>query len=383
MRQRLLIRGATGLLAAVALVMAIACGGALAWADDSSEPVAVDESAECALTVVEEGDDVGPIEGVAFSLYRVAKFATADTFEYVGGFTGWDEALIDTSELSVMDTPWDVRADTIAAMIRSRIADSAGVSAEARGMTDDEGGVEFDGLEPGLYLLVANPLKSNGLLVTTQPALLTLPAQDEASGAWEYSTEVEAKNEIQPYDDEIITTFDLTVAKVWSDSGHEAERPSELTVVLYCDGAQYETATINADGNWRCSWAGLDAGSEWTVVERDAPDEYLWTVTREGNLVTLTNKYREVSTPESSSSTTTTTTPTVMPGGPTSTTPTTPTAQTVPDATETLPQTGQPWWPVSVLVVGGVGLFALGWLITASERRKYAKGAATSARRHR
>ena len=33
-----------------------------------------------------------------------------------------------------------------------------------------------------------------------------------------------------------------------------------------------------------------------------------------------------------------------------------------------LPQTGQLWWPIPLLVLGGLGLLALGWWITRKKR---------------
>ena len=103
----------------------------------------------------------------------------------------------------------------------------------------------------------------------------------------------------------------------------------------------YDTVTLNSKNNWRYTWANLDNAYRWTVVEKEM-EEYTAEVTREGNTFYVTNSFSEDIPDEP--------TPTTKPD-----TPTTP-------GKPTLPQTGQLWWPVPVLIAAGLLFIVIGLL---------------------
>lgn len=445
MRQKTFIKGATALIVALLVALLALCVQSQASAayaasasinaaitstadDTANTPTAVDDSTDtfaisrsCSLTIncapkQGDSDTATPIEGMTFKLYRVAEFVTSSSFAYVGGFEDWPAEYINTSATSVSAIPWDQRANAMAGKVMVEAADNSllaavdddAITTAAIGKTDAQGNVAFAPLETGLYLVIADPIRVDGLgVVTAAPTLITLPGK-VIGDKWDYTEDISEKLAIVPYTDEYVDPVTVKVQKIWNDSGHEFERPTEVKVVLYKDGARYESATLSASNNWICSWVGLAGDAVWTVVEDDGTDAvaadaadagssaaggsddssntassgntaaaagsagyYVWSITNEDNTFYLTNTYVEPTSGEP--------TETVIPGDPTPTT--TVVSQSVSEVTETLPQTGQAWWPVSVLVVCGVGLFSLGWLVTARERRRLAQGAKSKARR--
>ena len=127
-------------------------------------------------------------------------------------------------------------------------------------------------------------------------------------------------------------TIARKVLKIWDDDGNTQNRPEEITVQLLRDGQIYDTVVLSDGNNWRYTWENLDADSKWTVVEKDVDDRYSVKVTLEGITFVVTN-----------------TLPDVPPPPP-------------PENPPHLPQTGQLWWPVPVLMAAGLALVLFGVL---------------------
>jgi len=113
-------------------------------------------------------------------------------------------------------------------------------------------------------------------------------------------------------------------------------------VRLLQDGEVYDTVQLDAENLWRHTWEELDANHHWTVVEEEM-DDYNVLVTREGITFVVTNTYD----PEEPVPT-----PTPQPTPPPDDTPDNP----------KLPQTGQLWWPVPMLISLGLLLIVIGLL---------------------
>ena len=182
------------------------------------------------------------------------------------------------------------------------------------------------------------------------------------------------------------------VLKVWNDGG-SISRPAQISVTLLKDGEPYETVDLNAENNWRYAWDELDGSSDWQIVESSGSGGYTVSVSLQGVTFVVTNSY---SPPP----------PVNPPGGPPDGTsdnpPDTPNApppvppppdeeledpevplasrEPDPDMEEpmepedpdeivledpevplaSLPQTGQLWWPVPMLAMGGMISLLLG-----------------------
>ncbi|MBQ1947395.1 MAG: Cna B-type domain-containing protein [Clostridia bacterium] len=86
-------------------------------------------------------------------------------------------------------------------------------------------------------------------------------------------------------------TVDRQVIKVWDDAGNEDKRPHAVTVSLLCDGEESEVATLNEANGWQYAWTGLSKEKTWTLVETEVPEGYASTVTDDGITFLLTNRY--------------------------------------------------------------------------------------------
>jgi hypothetical protein len=189
---------------------------------------------------------------------------------------------------------------------------------------------------------------------TPLATLISLP-HSEDKGSRDYSPTVYVKNEPAPLSDEP-EYIDLTAVKVWKDDGYEDDRPANVTVTLYRNDEEYETVTLSAENNWKHTWSVLDDASRWILVEKDVPAEYTVTSVQDGKAFVVTNTHKE-DTPEE-------TTPPTETTPPADTNPpdeTTPPAETNAPDEPTLPQTGQVWWPVSLLAIGGLVIFMVGF----------------------
>lgn len=84
-------------------------------------------------------------------------------------------------------------------------------------------------------------------------------------------------------------TVSVSVSKVWKDGG-SSNRPSYVSVQLYRNGNAYgNTVTLSESNSWRYTWSNLDDDYTWTVNEVNVPRGYTRTVTRSGDVWTITN----------------------------------------------------------------------------------------------
>ena len=185
--------------------------------------------------------------------------------------------------------------------------------------TGEDGMVSFEGLSPGLYLVLGESYTQDNTVYTPSPMLFYLPGQGE-DGGWEYKVTASCK-----FDQEETTdaTVFRKVQKVWKDSGNQSKRPEMVFVQLLENGAVVDTVALSEENNWEYTWEGLDASSRWQVAETNVPDGYTVTVTQEGTLFVVTNTY---------------------PG----------------KTPSKLPQTGLLWWPVPLLACAGLALVIAG-----------------------
>ena len=124
---------------------------------------------------------------------------------------------------------------------------------------------------------------------------------------------------------------DYEVIKVWKDDCHKDQRPKSITISLICDGKVYDTITLPHNGAWSYSWKDLNTNHQWTVTEKKEDGYQEPDVQQKGNTFIVTNTCSKPTTP-------------AQPGKP------------------TLPQTGQLWWPVPVLIAAGLLFVVIGLL---------------------
>lgn len=289
----------------------------------------IDTGRDVGLTVSYQDGNM-PLVGVEFDLYLVAvvdeygELATTETFRQFN---------VDIRGKN--DAAWKALASTLEGYILQD-----GIKPTDSGETDKQGLLNFPNqakrLEQGLYLALGSRHTQNGRIYDAAPFMVLLPAQDKDINDWLYDVTVKPKRDSRPEpdnpDDDTITR---KVLKVWEDEGHEKERPKEVIVQLLRDDKVYDTVTLNNSNNWRFTWKDLDDRYRWSIVEKELED-YTVMVIREGITFVVTNTYTE-NIPHRH-------TRPGKPGG------------------LILPQTGQLWWPVPILVTVGLLLIIIGLL---------------------
>lgn len=359
----LLQRAAAALLSLLLCVCCLPRAYALAPIEDRS----------CSLTV----DFAYP--GVPFRLYRVGDLSPEGRFSPAGDFADYP-----VSFRGLDSAGWRAMAETLAGY-----ADRDGLTPLAQGEIGESGTLLFSDLRTGLYLgvgqrtgvsTVGDDGRETTTYVTPEPFLVSLPHWQEED-SWLYDVTVTPKFELSQEDSVM-----RRVLKVWDDAGYTDRRPSQIRVDLLRDGEVYDTVTLSAENNWRYVWENLDNRYQWRVSERSLSG-YRVSVSLRGVTFVITNTYTppppdnpppdnpppenpppenpppENPPPEEP--------PTEIPDNPP------PLADVEPEPPEDedpvtledpevpladLPQTGQLWWPVPLLAMGGMFLFLLGWV---------------------
>lgn len=194
--------------------------------------------------------------------------------------------------------------------------------------SDSDGYICFDGLKPGVYLILATDIIKNYFLPS--PFVINIPVYDHETKNWEY--DVNATPKMQICGGSVEATY-LSVKKLWSTDG---AIPEKITVSLLCDLKEVETVELSEKNNWYYRWDMLESNHTWNVVEKNVPDGFKVYYEASANSVRIINKN------ESSSEESTT--------GPEDTT-----------TSDELVDTGQLNWPVPVFSVVGLLLFSVGW----------------------
>lgn len=208
----------------------------------------------------------------------------------------------------------------------SAYAANQGLSGTTKAVGTD-GSVTFDSLPLGLYLLIQTVAQPGESIVN--PFLVSVPMLD-GNAEWVY--DVDAGPKAETYE-----LIDVTVKKVWNDGNNTSSRPSSVTVNLYDGSTLIDTVTLVSANSWSHTWTGLKKSDGYSVSEEPV-NGYTTAYSQSGYMFTITN---------TGGSTT--------PGG----------SSTPPG----LAQTGQLNWPIPLLAVCGVALFAIGWGLVFLKRK--------------
>ena len=184
-----------------------------------------------------------------------------------------------------------------------------------KAVTDSSGCAVFEDLPLGLYL-VAQTKSAEGFS-DCSPFLVSLPIEED--GVWVYEADATPKTDVEQL-------VDITVKKVWNDGNDPSSRPDSVTVNLYRDSVLLDTVILNSENNWSYTWQALPKSDGYSV-EEESVSGYAASYSQSGSVFTVTN-------------------------------------------TPKLVQTGQLNWPIPVLAVCGVGLFAVGWGLVFLKRKK-------------
>ncbi len=255
-----------------------------------------------------------PVSGMQFDAYLISNV------DDCGELTVLDRYEAYAGELDIrgkQDEAWQ----EMASKLEREILLSEDVKPTRTALTDQDGIAAFMDIPMGLYLVIGNGVERDGYVYTTAPFFVMLPEQDLTSNTWNYQVFANAKPEQNP------VVQDYKVLKIWKDECHKSQRPKSIQIQLVCDGEPYgDPVTLPENGRWEHTWENLDVNHKWTVTEA-APEGYKTPeVEQNGNQFIVTN---------TCSKTTTSNNP-------------------------NLPQTGQLWWPVPVLLCAGLFLVVVG-----------------------
>lgn len=311
----------------------------------------IDLEHDTALNIFYQEEDKA-LKGAAFDIYLVATADESGQLKLTDTFSKYNINIQIDKEAD-----WRKLASTLEGyVLRDKITPTDSQTTDTNGVA----AFPSDGkkLACGLYLIVGASHTQDGYVYNPSSFMVMLPSQNKETNTWMYEVTVNAKFEsIEP------GLVSKKALKVWDDEGREDERPEEVIVDLICDGEIYDTVSLNEDNNWQYTWENLDNTHKWTLAEREL-EKYAALVTEEGITFVVTNYYL----PEGYSSTATTETTTT-----TTTERTTATTGSNGDGDsggsgnsggsgDKLPQTGQLWWPVPVLIAFGL-LFMIAGLL--------------------
>lgn len=233
---------------------------------------------------------------------------------------------------------------------------SNNVAPDATVTTNEKGEAHFTGLELGIYLVRTNTVDEEECTYTFSSFLIAVPGLDE-NDEWVnpvYTVVGKAKCEKE---EKIKNLYALN--KRWSDSGYESLRPASISVDIYRDGELYKTVSLSSENNWTFTWEYV-GNFKWTFAEHiDSTLPYTVSLTENGGEYYITNSYNPPEEPNN---------PPEEPNEPEE-----PSFPDLPDVlgairdlpavlgARRLPQTGQLWWPLPILVIAGLFLFIKGF----------------------
>lgn len=187
-----------------------------------------------------------------------------------------------------------------------------GIEADASGFSDSLGNASFSGLESGIYLVVGKEVYQDGVFYMPQVSLVSLSGDLNVDLKYETSDKPSR----------------IHVLKVWKRDSKKSRPKSIEVCLLRSDGIVVDKVKLNSDNQWSTTWNHLSTLYTYRVMETSVPSGYKESCTREKDTIVLTNTGNIT--------------------------------DKVKKKDEVLPNSGQMWWPVPVLLFVGLVLFGLG-----------------------
>lgn len=187
-----------------------------------------------------------------------------------------------------------------------------GIEADDSGFSDSSCKASFSGLESGIYLVVGKEVFQDGVFYMPQVSLVSLSGDLSVDLKYEMSDKPSR----------------IHVLKVWKKDNKKSRPKSIEVCLLRSDGIVVDKVVLNSDNQWSTTWDNLSTLYTYRVMETSVPSGYKESCTREKDTIVLTNTGNFM--------------------------------DKVKKKDEVLPNSGQLWWPVPVLLFVGLVLFGLG-----------------------
>lgn len=264
-----------------------------------------------------------PISDIYCRVYKVAEYSEAGNYKLVKPFDQFVDEVellnkIEVAPGEMTTNDWRQLGITLNKYLNEP------VTYEMLEGVIKEGTLVFSDIDTGLYLITVDSAEIDGKNYVSPAMLITVPSRDEA-GKWNYQVEVDYASKLGSTD--IYDSY--SVQKIWKSHTTATPVKQEITVDLYAEGITepYDTVKLNEENNWSYTWEKLPAGHVWSVKEREVPENYKVLYSQNGAYFVIENVYYPPETP---------------PEPP-------------------LPQTGQLWWPVPILMAVGLFLVIMGY----------------------
>ena len=188
-----------------------------------------------------------------------------------------------------------------------------GIEADASVTSDSLSTASFTGLETGIYLVVGKEAFQDGVFYMPQVSLVSLSG--DLSVDLKYETSDNPSR--------------IHVLKVWKRDSKKSRPKSIEVCLLRSDGIVVDRVVLNSDNQWSTTWDNLSTLYTYRVMETSVPSGYKESCSREKDTIILTNTGNYTDKIEDKKD-------------------------------DKLPNSGQLWWPVPVLLFVGLVLFGLG-----------------------
>ena len=187
-----------------------------------------------------------------------------------------------------------------------------GIEADASVTSDSLSTASFTGLETGIYLVVGIEVFQDEVFYMPQVSLVSLSG--DLSVDLKYETSEKPSR--------------IHVLKVWKRDSKKSRPKSIEVCLLRSDGIVVDKVVLNSDNQWSTTWDNLSTLYTYRVMETSVPSGYKESCSREKDTIILTNTGNYT--------------------------------DKVDKKDDKLPDSGQLWWPVPVLLFVGLVLFGLG-----------------------
>lgn len=281
-----------------------------------------------------------PISDIYCRIYKVADYSEAGGYKLVKPFDHFaDEVeLLDIIEIApdkITTNGWRQLGLTLKNYLKepTEYEMSEGVV--------KEGKVVFSDVDTGLYLITADSAIRNGKVYVSPSMLITVENPEDA-GKRDYEVKLDYSSKLGTVHINESYSESYSVQKIWKSHTDATPVKQEVTVDLYAEGVEepYDTVKLNEENNWSYTWKGLPSGKVWSVKEREVLENYKVLYSQNGAYFVIENVYYP---PEPSEDSLEEDSP----------------EEDSPEAL--LPQTGQLWWPVPILMAAGVFFVIMGY----------------------
>lgn len=324
---------------------------------------AIDTTRQGSLTVTHVSVDDETMANVPSHIYLVAtidedgKYTITDDFkEYFSDQNFFNNEFNYDEWKSCVDYDSNSDSDKLLDYVKQK-----GIAPVADGTSDANGNTYYTGLALGVYYVLSDKVEdgvyTHSFVNFVYPVPLLEWSEAEGKVVVNYNpTAIPKKSKI--------ASVHCSLRKRWSDSGNTANRPQTVTFRIYCDGEFMEEVTLSSENDWHYEW-GISGDHTFSVEEVNVASGYSSDI----QVVQNGHDFEYVCTNSFNPP---------PPGDnppPPGDNPPGDTPPGIPDLPEVLgairdlpqvlgarrlPQTGQLWWPLPILVIAGVFLIIKG-----------------------